>query len=458
MDYILNSSDNEQKFYKILNWYHSIQLKKCIFAKNFMNKSLFLLSLLSASFCNAQLEVKVLDIIANQVVYDSNAKKIYASIPSANGANGNSIGIIDPVTQTLESTYFIGSEPSVLAISDNNQYLYVGFETASLVRRWDIASKSLNLQFSLGADPSLGPFFVEDMEVMPGNPNTIAISRRNIGFSPKHEGVAIYDNDVLRPTTTQDHTGSNRIEFASNNQLWGYNNESTEFGLRKINVTASGAVQGAVYAHLFSDFGIDFIRESNFLYSTDGKVVDTSTGTPFLLGQFLNTVGANAFDSATQSVAYASYEYSTNAITFKRFNPNTFLLKDSTPIPNVFGSTESMTSCGAGCYAFTTYNYNYSTSVTSGKIVIVKDKSLTVENLLKPSKITVYPNPASDYLKIDTDKQFLEIKLVDYSGKIIKSFNASDREFNLSNISGGNYLLMMTDINGNKTSEKITKK
>ena len=423
-----------------------------------MRTTLSISLLFAGLFCNAQLEVKVLDIIANQVIYDSNAKKIYASIPSANGANGNSIGVIDPVSQTLENTFFIGSEPNVLAISDNNQYLYVGFETASLVRRWDIASKSVNLQFSLGTDPSLGALFVEDMEVMPGNPNTIAISRRNVGFSPKHEGVAIYDNDVMRPTTTQDHTGSNRIEFSSNNLLWGYNNETTEFGLRKINISSSGATQGTVYPNLFSNFSIDFIREGNFLYSTDGKVVDISSGTPFLLGQFTNTTGANAFDTATQSVAYASSEYSSGNITFKRFNPNTFLLKDSTPIPNVQGSTRSMTSCGAGCYAFTTYSYNYSTNVTTGKIVIVKDKSLAVENLLKSNKITVYPNPVSNHLKIDSDKKFIEIKLSDYSGNIIKTLDAKKKEFDISNISSGNYLLIMTDINNNKTTEKIIKK
>ena len=111
-----------------------------------------------------------------------------------------------------------------------------------------------------------------------------------------------------------------------------------------------------------------------------------------------------------------------------------------------------------GCYAFTTYSYNYSTNVTTGKIVIVKDKSLAVENLLKSNKITVYPNPVSNHLKIDSDKKFIEIKLSDYSGNIIKTLDAKEREFDISNISSGNYLLIMTDINNNKTTEKIIKK
>ena len=117
-----------------------------------------------------------------------------------------------------------------------------------------------------------------------------------------------------------------------------------------------------------------------------------------------------------------------------------------------------MTSCGAGCYAFTTYSYNYSTNITTGKIVIVKDKSLAVDNVLKSNKITIYPNPVSNYLKIDTDKKFIEIKLYDYSGNIIKTLDAKEREFDVSNISSGNYLLIMTDINNIKTTEKIIKK
>jgi hypothetical protein len=37
-----------------------------------------------------------------------------------------------------------------------------------------------------------------DLEALPGNANSIAVSRRNVGFSPSHEGVAIYDDGVPR--------------------------------------------------------------------------------------------------------------------------------------------------------------------------------------------------------------------------------------------------------------------
>jgi len=51
---------------------------------------------------------------------------------------------------------------------------------------------------------------VDDIEVVPSNSETVAVSRMKVGFSPRHEGVAVYENGVKRPAETTDHTGSNR--------------------------------------------------------------------------------------------------------------------------------------------------------------------------------------------------------------------------------------------------------
>ena len=176
-----------------------------------MKKILSFLIIGASTLTYAQLQVNTLNLTTNDLVYDSVTNKIYASIPSANGANGNSIGIINPITRVLENTVFIGSEPTILAISDNGQYIYSGFSGTSTVRRFDVSSQTAGIQFSLGSDSSTGSYYAEDIEVMPGQATTIAISRKNNGFSPRHEGVVIYDNNVMRPTTTPDHTGSNRI-------------------------------------------------------------------------------------------------------------------------------------------------------------------------------------------------------------------------------------------------------
>ena len=242
-----------------------------------MKRILSLLILGTSSIAFAQLQVNTLNLTANDLVYDSATNKIYASIPSANGSNGNSIGVINPNTYLLENTIFIGSEPTILAISDNGQYIYSGFSGSSTVRRFDVVSQTAGLQFSLGSDSSTGSYYAEDIEVMPSQPTTIAISRKNNGFSPRHEGVVIYDNNVMRPTTTPDHTGSNRIEFTSQNSLIGYNNETTEFGIRRLSVNSSGVSNVSVTQNVLSNFYLDFIYKDNFMYSFDGKVVDVTT-------------------------------------------------------------------------------------------------------------------------------------------------------------------------------------
>lgn len=395
----------------------------------------------------AQLQVNTLNLTTNDLVYDSVTNKIYASIPSANGSNGNSIGVINPNTYSLENTIFIGSEPTILAISDNGQYIYSGFSGSSTVRRFDVASQTAGLQFSLGSDSSTGSYYAEDIEVMPSQPTTIAISRKNNGFSPRHEGVVIYDNNVMRPTTTPDHTGSNRIEFTSQNSLIGYNNETTEFGIRRLSVNSSGVSNVSVTQNVLSNFYLDFIYKDNYIYSFDGKVVDVTTA-PFVIGQFSNASGPVVYDTYYNRVCFASYDFSGN-ITFKRFNPNTFLLYDSLPISQAFGSVKNIITCGNGCYAFNT---------TDNKVIIIKDSTLGLSESEEKNNISIYPNPTTDYLFIKSDLDIKDIQISDLNGRIINNLEFLDNKINLTSLQSGIYFAKISNINGKILTKKIIKK
>ncbi|TDP59380.1 T9SS type A sorting domain-containing protein [Flavobacterium dankookense] len=412
-----------------------------------MKRILFLLLIGSNSITFAQLQVQTLNLTVNDLVYDSVTNKIYASIPSANGANGNSIGVINPVTKTLENTVFIGSEPSVLAISDNGQYVYAGFTGTSTIRRFDVANQTAGLQFSLGSDPFFGSFYAQDIEVMPGSPNTIAVSRRRPNVSPTHGGVAIYDDSVMRPTTTPDHTGSNVFEFTSATTLVGYNTESTEYGLRRLSVNAGGVSNSSVNAGVLTGFGLDFVYKNNTLYATNGTVVDMSSA-PFVSGQFSNVSGPVVYDDYYNRVCYASYDWNGN-ITFKRFNPTTFLLFDSLSITQAFGNVKNIITCGNGCYAFNT---------TDNKVVIINDSTLGLSDNDSRSKLSLYPNPTSDFLNIKSDIALKEVNISDLNGRVLNNVNFTEDRIYLGDLSSGIYLVMITDIQGNRTTEKIIKK
>jgi len=405
--------------------------------------SILLIALNFSAF--AQLQVSVLNITTNDLVYDANTNRIYVSIPSTNGANGNSIGVINPVTKTLENTVFVGSEPSVLAISDNGQYIYSGFTGTSTVRRFEVATQTAGLQFSLGSDSSLGSYYVEDIEVMPGSPTTIAISRRNVGFSPKHEGVVIYDNAIMRPTVTPDHTGSNRIEFTGQNTLVGYNNETTDYGIRRMAVNTGGVVISNVTQNVLSGFGVDFIYKNNVMYSTNGRVIDIA-GAPFVSGQFANVDGPVAYDEYYNRVCFASKEFGGN-LTFKRFNPNNFLVFDTLPLNQSSGTAKSLITCGNGCYAMST---------TDNKVIIINDSTLGIAENVK-TKITVYPNPANDFIAVDSDVEITKFKIFDLNGRAVNTGSPLNNRIDVNTLQRGIYLVQFTDVEGGTTIEKFVK-
>ena len=130
--------------------------------------------------------VRRVDQRANNIVFSSATQALYASVPSSAGASGNSITKVTPDTGVVGPSTFIGSEPNKLAISSDGQTLYTHLDGANAIRRFDVASQTPGLQFPSSSAPI-------DMEVVPGSPQSIAVSRGG------GSGVVIYDDAVQRP-------------------------------------------------------------------------------------------------------------------------------------------------------------------------------------------------------------------------------------------------------------------
>ncbi|MBW3623882.1 MAG: DUF11 domain-containing protein, partial [Armatimonadetes bacterium] len=216
---------------------------------------------------------------AKDIVYDPLSQKIYASLPSIFRPGGNSIARIDPYTGSIEATVFVGSEPGKLALSDNGQYLYVALEGAGAIRRVDLKSFAAGLQFSLGNALYDGFYFAEDLEVLPGTPESVAVSLYKKGVTPRHAGVAIYDNGVRRPKTSQDHTGSNVIVFSDTaSRLYGLSLEMSQ-GVRRLTVDESGVTEldvipNDIQAKIFFGWLGDIKYHNGLLYSPGGYTLD----------------------------------------------------------------------------------------------------------------------------------------------------------------------------------------
>jgi len=286
-------------------------------------------------------------IAANDLVYEPVSGKLFASVPSTGGAIGNTVSAIDPTTGAIVSSVFVGSEPNPLARSDDGKYLYVGLDGSSSVRRYEVETETAGIQFQVGTDPFYGALRAEDIEVLPGLPGTVAISLIRPGVSPRHGGVFIYDDGVRRAQGTQEHTGSNRIEpSASATRLYGYNNETTEFGFRQLTVSASGVTETAVQQDLISGFGVDIAFSGGKVFATTGVVINPETFTQ--LGTFA-AYGAMVPD---ESIHRAFFLRTSPSKAVAVFDTGTFLEVGEVPIDAVGGSSRRIVRVGTDAVAF----------------------------------------------------------------------------------------------------------
>src|SRR5574343_447469 len=72
--------------------------------------------------------------------------------------------------------------------------------------------------------------------------------------------------------------------------------------------------------------------------------------------------------------------------------------------------------------------------------------------------LSVYPNPATDNMTITWNSSAeMNVRLVDFSGRLIRSerVNGKDFQLNRKGINNGIYLLILSDKNGNTTSQRV---
>jgi hypothetical protein len=70
-------------------------------------------------------------------------------------------------------------------------------------------------------------------------------------------------------------------------------------------------------------------------------------------------------------------------------------------------------------------------------------------------QISIYSNPAKDFVFVKSEKQITKIELYDYSGKKLKE--SASKEMNISSLQRGNYFIKITDKEGNTQTKNLIK-
>jgi trimeric autotransporter adhesin len=279
--------------------------------------------------------------LANDLVWDAAHQLIYLSVPSLAPSNGNTVLALNPLTGSIQSSQFAGSEPDMLAVDDADQFLYVGLNGAASVQRFTLPDLLPDIDYSIGADPLFGPTVAVDLEVAPGLPHTTAVSRGAFGSADC--GMVVYDDATPRSTTTGDREGTfDSLQWGSDATIYANNNETTSFDLYVLTVSSTGVTATKDYPNEFSPpfyyVSIHYDSGTNLVYADDGYVIDPSNGQR--VGAF-QASGLMIPDSALNSAFFlgqtASQSGTTN-FTIESFDLTTFAPTAEIVVPNVQGN------------------------------------------------------------------------------------------------------------------------
>ena len=221
--------------------------------------------------------VREVNLLVNDLQYDAVSGRLYATVPSKAGANGNSVSAIDPVTGAVGAPVFVGSEPGTLALSDNGQYAYTGLRGAPRIRRVNLATGTADAEYSLA-----GNHYARRIFVQPGNANVVAVERSDSTEYSFNNGIVILDGGVPRADVADGQ--SNTIGFGvSPSRLYATSPFSSTI-ISRFDVDAKGIRLVDTSDTKLFGFGTDLVYEGGRIYSGSGSVLEAESYR--ILGKF----------------------------------------------------------------------------------------------------------------------------------------------------------------------------
>jgi hypothetical protein len=140
----------------------------------------------------------------NDIVWDPMRQVFYVSVPATAAADANTIGVLDPVSDTFTAHAPVGANPGAMEITPDGQFLYVALRGTGAIQRLSLPSLAVDLTIPLGTQPDGKTLYSRDMHVQPGAPHTIAVVRSLQPVASSYEyDMAMFDDDVMRPVTVR---------------------------------------------------------------------------------------------------------------------------------------------------------------------------------------------------------------------------------------------------------------
>jgi IPT/TIG domain len=226
--------------------------------------------------------LRVVNLTASALAWDPTQKRVYAAIKATSGQNANSIVAIDPSSGAIVASHLMPSEPRLISITDDQQYLYVSMEDIESIARLKLPSLAPDIQWGIRT-PAFPLNAIADMQAAPGLPHTVAVEQQRPGGG---ESLTIFDDGVLRSKAAA--TGLVAPELPVDKIRWGAN-ASTVYGeavtdLFTFSIDSTGSLVSKSEAKVFNGGDFLYDRASARLYDIDGNSIDPTSGK--LIGKF----------------------------------------------------------------------------------------------------------------------------------------------------------------------------
>lgn len=317
-------------------------------------------------------KVTVLDLPANGLVWDPYAQRIYASLPSSYGINGNTIAVINPATGRVSGYYFAGSEPTQLALSSNSQYLYAGLNGNGSIQRLDLPAFTEDININLGTSSYGYANTALALEVAPNDANTIAVAEGSSNCCGELTGLYFYTGSTqLADNITYPYIEG--IEYVNSTTMYGmYGNTVTE-----IAVSSTGGKSGTEWNNLLD--GNFLTYAGGLLYDDYGHAMNPQTsevvGTYDVSGSGCCSTGLLQPDAAIGRVFYlGTTPFSGNTFGLTSYNLSKFTPIAEVNLSQLSGTPYNLIPWGSDGLAFTVVSGCCGTNTT--QLVLVQSATM----------------------------------------------------------------------------------
>jgi len=206
------------------------------------------------------------DVPAFHMIYDGVRSRLYAVNTYDAAHDPNSLVPIDATTGTPLAVVSIDPNPRQLALSDDGNTLWVGFDGTSVIRKFSLASTPPVAGTTIPLSGS--PY---DLLAIPGSPTSIALCGGGTAQ------VTILDDGVARPTIVG--SGSvfvTKLAAGPAGALFGYDGMSSAYTFSSYATSASGVTRLSARQGLMGVFQNDIHYSQGRIYADWGEVIYVS--------------------------------------------------------------------------------------------------------------------------------------------------------------------------------------